>query len=87
MPIFTIVDENPNEVTGGAGCLCGGEVSCTDTKGPFVVFHNSEMQSHISPHAVLCAGCVDAVFGRLAIRDDALAPEPEPVDLADVPDV
>lgn len=53
-----VVEENPNDVTGGGGCLCS-QTPNSDTGGPFVVFiGETEMDSIISPTPVLCAGCV-----------------------------
>lgn len=53
-----IVEVNPNENTGGGGCLCSGPIKNDDTVGPFVVFPATETDSNISPFAVLCANCV-----------------------------
>lgn len=57
---FEVVDINPNQTTGGGGCLCS-EVENPDCKGPFAVFPHQEMASNLSPHAVLCLGCAEAV--------------------------
>jgi len=63
---FKVVDFNPNESTGGAGCLCS-EVATADTKGPFVVFYgDNEMDSAVSPVPVLCAGCASEAYRQLS---------------------
>ena len=70
-----VVDINPNESTGGAGCLCS-ETQITDTKGPFVVFFgDSEMDSAVSPVPVLCAGCARSAVKLL---DQRVKPKPAP---------
>ena len=69
-----VVDINPNESTGGAGCLCS-ETQITDTKGPFVVFFgDNEMDSAVSPVPVLCAGCARSAVKLL----DQRKPKPAP---------
>lgn len=68
---FHVVENNPNEVTGGGGCLCS-PIKGHDTKGPFVVFPNTETESNLSPHAVICAGCVKACARKLK-TDEPLA--------------
>lgn len=60
---FQVVDINPNQTTGGGGCLCS-ETENPDCKGPFAVFPHQEMASNLSPHAVLCLPCAKAVVER-----------------------
>ena len=57
---FQVVEINPNQTTGGGGCLCS-EVENPDCEGPFAVFPHTEMSSNISPHPVICLGCAEAV--------------------------
>lgn len=54
--LFFLTDTNPNDTTGGGGCLCS-EAHDPDTKGPFVVIPSNDMESCISPHVVVCASC------------------------------
>lgn len=57
--------ENPNDVTGGGGCLCH-PIKSTDTVGPFVIFPATDCENNRSPHAVVCAGCVEGCVAALA---------------------
>lgn len=61
---YQLVDINPNDVTGGKGCLCS-EMENPDTEGPYFVFPGNDMENPLSPHAVLCAGCVRGAFADL----------------------
>lgn len=54
---FHIVDTNPNDITGGGGCLCS-EDKVTDCNGPYAVFYVHDMASNISPHPVIGAHCL-----------------------------
>jgi len=76
MSQFHISDENPNETTGGAGCLCHPRGS-DETRGPYVIFTPTTTDDNLSPHAVLCEHCV----GECGI---ALTPDEPPV--IDIPD-
>ena len=51
-------DENPNETTGGGGCLCHPRGS-SETCGPFLIFPATSTDDNLSPHAVLCAHCAE----------------------------
>lgn len=57
---YYISETNPNDSIGGGGCLCS-EGRCEDRGGPYAVFHVTETDSNLSPHAVVCAPCVRAV--------------------------
>jgi hypothetical protein len=60
MSILTVSDTNPNDVTGGGGCVVCGSTKNPDQRGPFVIVTNdNEMESNVSPHVVLCATCID----------------------------
>jgi len=77
---FKVVDTNPN--TAGKGCLCS-EVEVTDAEGPFVVFYTHDMASNISPHPVLCKGCLDAAY-REVNEGEVLAggeKDPQPIEI------
>lgn len=53
-----VTDVNPNEVTGGGGCVVCGSIRSPDQEGPFYVITNdNEMESNVSPHVVLCETC------------------------------
>lgn len=67
---FSVSEINPNESVGGGGCLCS-ETSLPESEGPYVVFHHAETSSNLSPHAVVCAGCIRAA--AQAIEGEALA--------------
>lgn len=57
MGLFKLSDSNPNDLTGGGGCICA-ETKQTDCKAPFIVCYGNEMFSVQSPHVVACANCV-----------------------------
>lgn len=56
MSQFKLSDENPNDIVGGAGCLCHPRGS-DETRGPFLVFASTTTDDNLSPHIVLCAHC------------------------------
>ena len=56
MSQFHLSDENPNEIVGGAGCLCHPRGS-DETRGPYLIFTPTTTDDNLSPHAVLCAHC------------------------------
>lgn len=64
---FKVVEVNPNQSTGGSGCLCS-EVETHDTKGPYAVFYGQDMENPQSPTPVLCLACAKAVV-REAEKD------------------
>lgn len=86
---FEIVDTNPNDTTGGGGCLCG-EVKPEDASGPYAVFYGPEMASNISPNAVVCAGCLRSAAKALdgeVIAGGESSPEIEAVEGEDYHEV
>lgn len=50
----TLSETNPNP---GGGCLCWPNGNNPDCKGPYVIFHATEVESIASPHAVLSLKC------------------------------
>lgn len=95
---FQVSDTNPNDSVGGGGCACS-ETKVPDAVGPFLIFHAAESSSNISPHVVVCAGCVVAGCSRLDNGDLLAAGEKVPhqsapdlthdddADLTEVPEV
>lgn len=67
--MFFVVDENPNDVTGGGGDVCD-VMKQPDCHGPYVVFPATDMENVASPSTVICAACLrlayDAVYGAHA---------------------
>lgn len=55
--LFHITSVNPNDTTGGSGCVCSEskDVDCTP---PYAVFPATEMNTITSPHVVICARCL-----------------------------
>jgi hypothetical protein len=78
---FVISEVNPNDTTGGGGCLGNGEQKGADCVGPFVIFHAIETDSIISPHAVLCSHCLKAAAKQ--IEDEPLRSGEDTITLAD----
>lgn len=68
MENFTISSTNPNQETGGGGCLCYPTGS-RDCKPPFVVFHGDELLDPLSPHAVCCKGCLGRAVERMETEE------------------
>lgn len=62
---FRIVDSNPNEITGGNGCLCSPDQKPTGCEPPFVEFPNAVMDTPASPRAVACKACIVAAAEKL----------------------
>lgn len=67
---FHVVDHNPNETTGGGGCVCSptGVAGCD---GPYIVCAGNDMEAVYSPHVVIGVNCVKA-FSR-ELQKEALA--------------
>ena len=63
LEVFYIADENPNHRVGGGGCLCSPTGPCGD--GPYAIFNGGDMESIVSPFAVLCASCARAAHHKL----------------------
>lgn len=61
---FHIVDVNPNEASGGGGCLCG-ETRVEGCEGPYAVFDVTDMDSILSPRPVIGAKCLRAACAAL----------------------
>lgn len=69
---FQLSQTNPNNSTGGGGCICD-ELQQTDCKAPFVVCYGNTMDSSVSPHVVACARCIgemSALLGSEALTLD-----------------
>lgn len=71
MSQVSLSETNPNETTGGAGCLCHPRGS-DETRGPYFLFPPTGTDDNLSPHAVLCEHCVGDCAKLLIL-------EPEPV--------
>lgn len=69
--IIKVVAENPNDQSGGGGCLCS-DTKRPECVGPYVLFEGVETASNISPHAVACRQCLQD--GLKALNGEALAP-------------
>ena len=61
---FVISSINPNEAVGGGGCACS-VLKNEDAAGPFFVFPHTETANNLSPHTVVCAGCVRFAVDKL----------------------
>lgn len=80
---YSISDVNPNEACGGGGCACSPTKN-EDAKGPFVIFPASETDSNLSPHVVVCAGCINGAAVALDPDTDTdvlSAGEPDVIDV------
>lgn len=53
-------ETNPNDQIGGGGCACS-ETKNPDQKGPFAIFNANVVDSGVSPHLVVCAGCAEGI--------------------------
>lgn len=71
--LFSVVENNPNVVTGGGGCLCTGPLAGRDCTGPFVVFPATETESNVSPHSVLCRPCLELAYKAVTSGKEVLA--------------
>lgn len=63
--LFFVSETNPNDTTGGGGCICSPQKQ-TDCKGPYCVFPGNDMENIISPHVVVGAPCVAAMLEKLS---------------------
>ncbi len=70
--MFHVTDENPNDTTGGGGCVCSATKQ-PDCKPPYVVLPGNDMENISSPHVVVCRACAVAMT-------QLLGPEIEPAD-------
>lgn len=66
--MFFVTDENPNDTTGGGGCVCD-PAKQQDCKPPYAVFPANDMESIASPHVVICASCAYAVSANLVAEE------------------
>ena len=57
MENFVLSKTNPNDSTGGKGCLCSNRET-KDCKPPFVVFQGPKLQDRLSPFPVACQNCI-----------------------------
>jgi hypothetical protein len=57
--LFFVSDTNPNDTTGGGGCICS-PVKQIDCKAPFVIFPGNDMEDVGSPNVVVCQACLVA---------------------------
>lgn len=80
--MFFVTDENPNDTTGGGGCVCDPQRQI-DCKPPYAVFPANDMENIASPHVVICQSCACAVALQMdstpAIpREQGYKPGPNP---------
>lgn len=68
--VFFVSSQNPNDGIGGGGCLCN-PLKDRDCVGPFAIFHATETDSNMSPHAVLSLACARK-FVKAAKTGEAL---------------
>jgi len=61
---FIVSDVNPNDNMGGGGCICSPRKQI-DCKPPYCIFSGNDMESHLSPHVVVCESCVRLMAARL----------------------
>ena len=55
--LMYLTDSNPNDLTGGGGCICDADHD-SDCHGPYIVIPGSDTESIASPHVVVCAECL-----------------------------
>lgn len=63
--LFFVSTNNPNDVTGGSGCVCAPDKQ-QDCKPPYIVIPGNEMDCLESPHPVVCGACVHRMAELLA---------------------
>jgi hypothetical protein len=68
--LFYVTQINPNDTTGGGGCVCSPQAQ-PDCKPPYVVFPGNDMENIASPHVVVCESCL--VAGAKACTGEVLA--------------
>ena len=68
---FHITEVNPNDTTGGGGCICSPskEIDCV---GPYAVFPGNDMENIVSPHVVVGVRCLKAAM-RSIENDEPLS--------------
>lgn len=73
---FSVSERNPNETTGGGGCICDRR-KLTDCQGPFIVFSGNRMQDAQSPYPVLCYSCARKAVDRMETEQPLRVGGPE----------
>lgn len=68
---FEITETNPNHGIGGGGCACS-ELMNPDQVGPFVIFPGTTMDNNLSPHNVVCIGCLCGAVDRAYNNPNAI---------------
>jgi hypothetical protein len=79
---YSVTETNPNDATGGGGCLCS-DTKVEGTTGPYVVFNAVETDFIGSPFPVLCSGCLCDAFNK-AIGEEVVG---ELMDDDEIPEV
>ncbi len=82
--LFFVTDTNPNDNTGGGGCVCS-PMKQVDCQPPYVVFPGNDMENISSPNVVICALCIDAadaalIGERLGAGEPSTIMDAEPID-------
>lgn len=67
---------NPNDKTGGGGCLLVGGNKSLDCKGPWIEFYRVSTEHDASPYSVICAHHL-AQVSRAFKRQEREAPGDE----------
>ncbi len=57
--MFFTSDTNPNDTTGGGGCICDPEAQ-RDCLPPYLIFPGQSLEGIASPHVVACYECLRA---------------------------
>jgi hypothetical protein len=71
---FHITEVNPNDTTGGGGCICSPsqEIDCV---GPYAVFPGNDMENIVSPHVVVGVRCLKAALRSIEENEPLSAGE------------
>ena len=75
---FFVSTANPNDVSGGGGCLCSPS-KVADCTGPYVLWPAADMESYLSPHTVVGIKCLKAA-AKVVDGESLSASEVSPVD-------
>jgi hypothetical protein len=62
--MFMVSDTNPNDTTGGGGCICD-PIRQIDCKPPYAIFPGNDMENIASPHVVVCKSCAEAMVEQM----------------------
>jgi hypothetical protein len=57
--MYVVSDTNPNDTTGGGGCICS-PVKQQECVAPYAIFPGNDMENIMSPHVVACMDCLTA---------------------------